>query len=135
MRTTDEPRRKPSVQRWVTPAAAVAIGVAYLAAGLLGGDTAFAVGGFILMVGIAAGLLVSRRFSETVAGLLDRRDERINALDSQATVFAGMALIAAALIGFVVEIARGEDGAPYSMLGAIAGVAYVSALVVLRFRR
>lgn len=46
-----------------------------------------------------------------------------------------MAVIAAVLIGFVVEIAQGADGAPYPMLGAIAGVAYVVALVVLRFRR
>lgn len=135
MRTTDEPRRKPSVQRWVTPATAVVIGVAYLVAGSLGGDTTFGVVGFALMVGIAAALLLTRRFSETVAGLLDRHDERINALDSQATSFAGMALITAVLVGFVVEIAHGADGAPYSMLGAIAGVAYVAALVVLRIRR
>jgi nitrate reductase gamma subunit len=39
------------------------------------------------------------------------------------------------LIGFVVEIARGQDGQPYAALGAIAGIAYVIALIVLRIRR
>jgi hypothetical protein len=135
MRTNNASHRKPSVQRWVTPATAVAFGVAYLVAGWLGGDAAFAVGGLTLMVGIAAAMLLAGRFSESVAGLLDRRDERINSMDSQATAFAGMAVIAAVILGFIVEVARGEDGAPYSMLGAVGGVAYVTALVVLRFRR
>lgn len=40
-----------------------------------------------------------------------------------------MAVMAAVLIGFVVEIAQGTDGAPYSVLGAIAGVACVVAQV------
>jgi hypothetical protein len=43
--------------------------------------------------------------------------------------------MAVVLIGFVLKIAQGADGATYSMLGAIAGVAYVVALVVLRCRR
>lgn len=43
--------------------------------------------------------------------------------------------MAAALIGFVVEIAQGADGAPDSMLGAIAGVAKLVALAVPGFRR
>lgn len=43
--------------------------------------------------------------------------------------------MAAVLSGLVVEIAQGADRAPYSMLRAIAGVARVVALVVLRFRR
>jgi hypothetical protein len=46
-----------------------------------------------------------------------------------------MVLIAVVLGAFVVEIARGRDGQPYAALGAVAGVAYLAALVVLRFRR
>ena len=120
MRTTEEPRRDRSTQRWVTPAVAVTIGVVYLVAGTLGGDTGFAVFGFALMLGIAVVLLLGGRFSETIAGLLDRRDERINALDGRATSFAGMAVMVAVLIGFVVEIAQGADGAP-SLLDARRG--------------
>ncbi|HVM14777.1 MAG TPA: hypothetical protein VM287_10675 [Egibacteraceae bacterium] len=112
----------------------MAMGVAYLVAGWLGGDRAFAVGGLVVMVGVAAAMLVAGRFSETVAGLLDRRDARINTIDTQATVFTGMVLITAVIVGFIGEIARGEDGSPYGMLGAIGGVSYVAAVVVLRFR-
>ncbi|WP_165942507.1 hypothetical protein [Micromonospora sp. KC721] len=46
-----------------------------------------------------------------------------------------MTLIAAVLVGFVIEVARGQDGQPFAALGATAGVAYVVALVVLRLRR
>lgn len=135
MRGIDMTTHRTSWQRWATPAVAVLIGVAYLVAGALGGDRTFALAGFAIMVVLAVALLVLGRFSETVAGLLDRRDERINAIDAQATVIAGMSVITAVIVGFVVEVSRGQDGAPYSMLGAVGGVAYVGALVVFRFRR
>ncbi len=128
-------RKKPTAKRWIVPGFAVLCGLVYLAAGLRGDDRVFAFGGMVIMLLTAAAFVVLGRTSETVAGLLDRRDERINRIDSDATAFAGMALIAAVLIAFVAEIARGQDGAPYSALGAIAGIAYVVALVVLRIRR
>jgi hypothetical protein len=133
---TDEMSPRPASRwRWGTPLVAVALGSAYLVAGWLGGDRDFAVGGLAVMVGFAAAMLIAGRFSETVAGLLDRRDERINGIDTQATVFTGMVLITAIIVGFITEVGRGADGHPYAMLGAIGGVSYVAALVVLRFRR
>jgi prepilin signal peptidase PulO-like enzyme (type II secretory pathway) len=132
MTTTTETRTR---RRWVVPATAVAIGVVYLVAGLRGGDEQFAWVGLGLMVGIAVvAWLVSLR-SETIAGLLSRKDERINAIDRDASLFSGMTLILVVLGAFVVEIARGLDGQPWSLLGAVAGLAYVVALVWLRFRR
>lgn len=135
MQGNDMTTHRTSWQRWATPTVAVLMAVTYLIAGLLGGDRTFALVGLAIMLVVAAGLLVLGRFSETVAGLLDRRDERINSIDAQATVVAGMSVITAVIVGFVVEISRGQDGEPYSMLGAIGGVAYVGALVVLRLRR
>lgn len=135
MKSNEMLPRPASRWRWGTPLVAVAVGVAYLVAGWLGGDWDFAMSGLVVMVGVAAAMLVAARFSETVAGLLDRRDERINKIDMQATVFTGMVLITAVIVGFVSEIAGGEDGEPYAMLGAIGGVSYVAAVVVLRFRR
>ena len=135
MPTTDAQKQRASWQRWGTPVIAVGLGVAYLVAGWLGDDLQFGVVGLLLMVGCAAALLVMTRFSETAAGLLHRRDERINSIDSQATSFSGMVVILAVLVGFVAEIARGQDGSPYSALGAIGGVAYVAAVIFLRFRR
>jgi ABC-type transport system involved in cytochrome bd biosynthesis fused ATPase/permease subunit len=87
----------------------------------------------MLVAGVA--FVALSRTSETVDGLLHRKDERINRIDSEASLFAGMTLIAVVLAAFVVEIAQGRDGQPYAALGAVAGVAYVAALVVLRFRR
>jgi len=37
-------------------------------------------------------------------------------------------------IAFVIELAHGHSGAPYSWLGAIGGLAYTAAIVVLRIR-
>lgn len=121
--------------RWGTPLVAVGGGLAYLVAGFIGGDRTFGFVGLGLMLATAVVMVVAGRFSETVAGLLDRRDERINSIDSQATLFSGMVLVTAVIVGFIVEIAQGKDGQPYSMLGAIGGLSYVVALIVLRFRR
>ena len=43
---------------------------------------------------------------------------------------AGLAVI----VAFLVEVARGHDGMQYAWLGAVAGLAYLTAIVVLRFR-
>ncbi|CAA9245948.1 MAG: hypothetical protein AVDCRST_MAG57-1720 [uncultured Blastococcus sp.] len=121
--------------RWAVPGVAAVAGGAYLVAGLVGDDVAFGVLGLVLML-VAAGVFVlAARWSETVAGLRDRSDERINALDRSASLTAGMVVLLAVLVMFVVEIAGGEDGSPYSALGALGGVTYVASLTWLRFRR
>lgn len=136
MSTNDGARRLTGGRRrWVVPGVAVLIGVVYLGAGWRGDDRGFAFGGLAVMLVAAVAFVALGRTSETVDGLLHRRDERINRIDSDASLFAGMTLIAVVLGAFVVEIAQGKDGQPYSALGAVAGVAYVAALVVLRFRR
>lgn len=133
MKTTESTRTRS--RGWTIPAVAVGIGLAYLAAGLAGGDPQFGVFGLVLMVAVGASFLLLGRRSETVAGLLDRRDERINHLDATASLVAGMAVLGALLVMFMVEIARGQGGSPYAQLGALGGVSYVVALVVLRYRR
>ena len=35
---------------------------------------------------------------------------------------------------FLVEVAQGQDGSPYSALGAIGGLAYIPAIAFLRWR-
>lgn len=49
----------------------------------------------------------------------DRTDERINEIDRSASLTAGMVVLLAALVMFMVEIARGEDGSPYYQLLAL----------------
>jgi len=73
--------------------------------------------------------------SETIRGLRgDGRDERFQRMDIHATAFAGTVVIVAVLVGFVVELAHGHNGNPYTWLAAIGGVAYMAALVVMRLR-
>ena len=122
-------------RKWVTPVTALVIGLGYLVAGVLGDNLEFGFFGLVLMVVTGGAFWLIGTRSETVAGLLDRRDERINAIDASASQFAGMTTLVVVLGAFMVEIARGQDGMPYAALGAVAGIAYVAALVWGRLRR
>jgi predicted histidine transporter YuiF (NhaC family) len=123
------------VVRWAIPGVALVFGIAYLVAGLIGDNKTFGIFGLGVMVVTGLLFLVLTRWSETAAGLRDRKDERINQLDREASLVSGMVVLLAVLVMFVVEIAQGKDGLPYSALGALGGVAYLVALVVLRYRR
>lgn len=135
--STDNSSTRPhtSLVRLAVPAVALLIGIGYLVAGVLGDDVAFGVFGLLLMVAAGAAFMLVGRRSETVAGLIDRRDERINKIDTDASLFAGMVVLCAVVVMLMVEIARGEDGGPYYQLGALGGISYVAALLWLRFRR
>jgi len=117
-----------------TPIFGVLMGLVYLVAFWAGGSLAYGVFGLVVMVAFSLLLLVARRRSETVRGLLDHRDERITAIDLRATAVTALAMIAVVLVAFVVEIARGQSGWPYSMIGAVGGLAYLVAVIVLRIR-
>ncbi len=120
--------------KWFVPLFAVALGLAFCAAQWIGGDRS---GGFVSLAILAAVgvlILVGGR-SETIRGLRgDGSDERFRQLDTRATAIAGIAVSWAILVAFIVEMARGQDGTPYSWLGAIAGIAYLVAVVGLRMR-
>ena len=52
--------------------------------------------------------------SETIRGLRgDGRDERFRQIDLAATAIAGLAVITAIIVGFLVEAPQGHDGRPY----------------------
>lgn len=133
MRT--DPARRTKYARMILPATAALIGIAYLVAGLTAGNVRFGVIGLLITVACSVVLVLLGRHSETVDGLLSRRDERINALDREANLFAGSVVMLAVLVMFVVEVARGRDGSPYFQLAALWGISYLVALVVLRLRR
>lgn len=86
------------------------------------------------MVVLAALIVLAGRHSETGRGVLDHRDERLAGMDLQATALAGLVVISAVVVAFVVEIAKGHEGSPYSWLGALGGVSYLLALGLLRWR-
>ena len=86
------------------------------------------------MAGFGLLLLLGGR-SETVRGMRgDGRDERFALIDLRATAFAGNVVILAVIVGWLVELARGRDGATFGLLGALGGVAYLVALLAQRVR-
>jgi hypothetical protein len=130
MQTTPRTSRK----HLATPIFGVLMGVVYLVALSVGGQPLFGVVALAIMVAFSLALLLARRHSETVRGLLDHRDERISAIDLRATAVTALAMIAVVLIAFVVQIARGRSGWPYDMIGAVGGLSYVAAVIWLRIR-
>ena len=120
--------------KWFVPLFSVALGVVMCVAQWIGGHPLSGLGSLAIMTGLGALVLLGGR-SETIRGLRgDGRDERFREIDIHATALAGLAVITAIIGAFVVELARGQDGSPYAALGAIGGVAYLIAIVVLRVR-
>jgi hypothetical protein len=120
--------------RWFLPLFCVALGVVLFVASWIGDDAGK--GAFFLGVLTVFGvlLLVGGR-SETLRGLRgDGRDERFRMIDVHASAIAGLVLVTVLIGAWVVELARGRDGEPYTQLMAVAGVAYVAAVALLRWR-
>ena len=120
--------------KWFLPLFAVALGVVMLVAQWIGGSARSGLESLAIMTAFGALVLFGGR-SETIRGLRgDGRDERFRQIDIHATAIAGTAVITAIIVGFLVEVARGHSGSPYAWLGAVAGLAYLLAVVLLRLR-
>jgi hypothetical protein len=120
--------------RFFLPVVCVALGAAVAGAQVIGGHPGEAVFGAALFAAIAAALLLGGR-SETIRVVRgDQPDERWKMHDMRATAFAGIVLILVIIGAWIVEIARGHDGSPYQALGALAGIAYLGAVITLRVR-
>ena len=120
--------------KWLMPFFCVALGLVVFAAQWIGGDAGSGLVSLGIMWGFGALILLGGR-SETIRGLRgDGRDERFKTIDIHATALSGLAVIIAIIVAFVVELARGRSGEPYTWLGAVAGISYLIAVVVLRVR-
>ena len=120
--------------KWFQPAVAVGLGLVMLAAMWIGGDPRSGVYSLGVMTAFGAVILFGGR-SETIRGLRgDGRDERFRQIDLAATAIAGLVVITAIIVAFIVEVARGHSGQPYTWLGALGGLAYLAAVVGLRVR-
>jgi hypothetical protein len=86
---------------WVTPVTGVAIGLLCLIGFSIGGQPVLGAVALAIMVTCSAGLVLLGRRSETVHGLLSRRDERITSMDPRATaITAGGVTYVACLVWF-----------------------------------
>ena len=120
--------------KWFLPLFAVALGLLTFVAQWIGGNPRSGLVSFAILAGAGLVLLLGGR-SETIRGLRgDGRDERFRQIDIHATALAGIAVITAVIIAFLVELARGHNGEPYSWLGAIGGITYIAAVIIFRIR-
>ena len=120
--------------KWFLPLFAVALGLIVFIAQWIGGNPQSGLVSFAILAGAGVLVLLGGR-SETIRGLRgDGRDERFRMIDIHATALAGLAVITAIIVAFLVELARGHNGNPYSWLGAIGGVTYIAAIIIFRIR-
>ena len=120
--------------KWFLPLFAVALGLIVFIAQWIGGNPESGLVSFAILAGTGVLVLLGGR-SETIRGLRgDGRDERFRMIDIHATALAGLAVITAIIVAFLVELARGHNGNPYSWLGAIGGVTYIAAIIIFRIR-
>ena len=120
--------------RWFLPLFAVALGVVVFVAQWIGGDPRSGLVSFAIVAGFGLLVLLGGR-SETIRGLRgDGRDERFRRIDIHATALAGLAVVTAVIVAFLVEVARGHNGTPYTWLAALGGVTYLAAIIIFRIR-
>ena len=134
MTTRGSRRKRLERAPWLTPLTSVALGAAMLAALWSGGHPGEGLAALGVMVLVALGLALGGR-SDTVRALRgDGRDERFAMIDMRATAAAGLAVILALIVAYLVAVASGRSGQPYEWLCAVAGFAYIAAVLVLRRR-
>jgi hypothetical protein len=111
------------------------LGVVVWAASWIGGHPVAGLFSFLIMACFGAIFVVGRRSESLRMMAAGRRaDERWRSIDLRATAASGLAVITVVIVGFLWEIAHGRSGQPFGVLGAIAGIAYLVALVWLRWR-
>jgi hypothetical protein len=120
--------------KWFLPSFSLVLGLVILAVTWLGGHPGVGVGSLVGLTAFGLFFLLAGR-SETIRGLRgDGRDERFAQIDLRATAMAGLALLVALIVAWLVAIARGQSGSPYDWLLAIGGLAYLLAVAWFRWR-
>lgn len=135
MRDSEMRSRHAAVNRWATPLFGLAFGLVVFALVGSRGEWGLAVALLAIMLGYSGILAFLGRRSETI-GLLggDAQDERGLHIQDRAVVATAYVLIVVVIGMFVWELARGEDGQPWSYLGLIGGVTFVVATAILAKR-
>ena len=100
----------------------------------IGGNPAGGAWGIGVMAVVGTLFLFGGR-SETLRGLGGPgRDERWAMIDVHATAMAGMVTTLVIIGAWLVEVAKGHDGNPFGLLGAVGGLAYIASVAILRRR-
>jgi uncharacterized membrane protein len=120
--------------RWLLPLFSLGLGIVVFVVSWVGGQ--FGAGLVSLAILAAFGLLILllTGHSETVRGLTVGRDERFAQIDQRATAVAGLVVLVALIVAWLVATARGQNGHPYDWLLAISGLSYLLAIAFFRWR-
>lgn len=120
--------------KWFMPLFCVGLGVGVFVASWLGGQLGSGVFALAVLTGFGLFLLLVSGRSETIRGLTVKGDERFAQIDLKATALAGLALITALIVAWLVQVAQGHSGSPYTWLAAIGGLTYLLAVAFFRWR-
>ena len=120
--------------KWFTPLVCLGLGIVVFVVSWLGGQLGAGLISLAVIAGFGLVLLLLTGRSETIRGLTVGRDERFAQLDLRATALAGLVVLLAALVGWLVAVARGHSGDPYGWLLAIGGLAYLVSFAFFRWR-
>jgi hypothetical protein len=120
--------------KWFMPLFCVALGVIVLVTSWLGGQPGAGLVSLAWLAGAGLFFLLVTGRSETIRGLTTGRDERFAQIDLKATAVAGLALVTAVIVAWLVQVAQGHSGSPYDWLAAIGGLAYLLAVAFFRWR-
>jgi len=128
------PTRDLTRSRWWMPGFSLFLGAIMLVAFTIGDNVGQGLISLGIMAVLAAIFAFGRR-SETLQGIGGPgRDERWAMIDLRATAMTGLVTITFVIGAFLYEVASGEDGEPWSQIGAIAGLSYVISVALLRWR-
>ena len=123
-------------KRATTALVLLVLGGALTAAIWISGDHGFAVAiGLFYAVCIVVVYIASGGSGDVAAIMRTDGDERQRSIDREATLMAGMAMGATAILGTIIQSARGEDPGGFVIIAAVGGFAYMIAIAVLRRRR
>lgn len=117
--------------RWWFVAYSAGLGALVGGAALAGGETPLAVIALPLFLGF--GVVIARTPWGTLRS--KSQDEREQTIGKEAVVVSYYAVITVVIAGLLVELARGEDGQPWSLIGFVGGVSFVLALAVNNRRK
>jgi hypothetical protein len=115
------------------PCVYLALGGVILVAEAIAGEARSGLGWFAVMAGIAAFYAFGGRFEWVRQARGDFEDERDASINRRAMSATGTALVIVLIACIVVQLARGQDPSPYSILMSIGGVTYVASLFFFRY--
>ena len=117
--------------KWWFVAYSLGLGVVFAGAALAGGNTPLAV----LSLPIFGVFGVVMAFTPWGTLRARSQDEREQTIGKEAALASYFVVLLTVIVGFLIELARGDDGQPWALIGCIGGLSYVAALAVLSRRR